>query len=101
MAIKLVDLPNGKDVICFRGIDAEGKDIKKYLCALSDSQEAVHLAFVDLTEGRPSVSHIILEKYGHEDRPEYLEHLSEASKKRFSNFDKIEEAEKEFLEGSV
>ncbi len=98
MGIKLVDLPNGEDVICFKGKDAEGKQINKYVCALSDSQEAVHLAFIDLTKGQPSVSHVVLKKYGREDKPEFFSHLREASKKRFSDFDQVEEEEREFLD---
>jgi hypothetical protein len=101
MAVKLIDLPNGRDVTCFKGKDAEGKSIKKYVCAMSPRQDAVELAFIDLTQGKPSISHIVYKKYGPEQRPEFTKHLSEEGHKRFRDISSVENEELQMLEEAI
>lgn len=98
MTLKIIDLPNGNDAVCFKGVDADNKDITHYVCAVSLSADAVHLAFIDEVQGRPSISHVVVRKDGHETKEKYLSALRKAGSERFKDFDRYKEMEDEFLE---
>ena len=89
------------DVVCFKGIDADNKNVKRYVCAMSISADAVHLAFIDEVQGRPSISHVVLKRYGKENRGEFRARLEQEGHKRFKDFDKYEDMEKEYLESLI
>jgi hypothetical protein len=98
MTIKTVELPNDRDAICFKGKDADGKTINKYVCAMSPTQDAVELAFIDLTKGEPSITHIVYKKYGHETADKFRRHVREVGRQRYKDIGRYEAEELGLIE---
>jgi hypothetical protein len=95
MDLEEISLPNGSQWYCFRGKDALGVIEKKWICG-TIRQDAVKFALIDLSEGKPSISHICKQE-GKSGRS-LFSCMSALGKERFKNFDEIELEELEYLE---